>query len=144
MLIKCEQCGVFFGGEEGDHLCENCKVIHTKKSGANIDKKEKFVIAKDLVYDNPGINPEGLRKLMEEIGVKITVKEIMSYVDDGRLSLSNMNLDGLCEMCGRKILSGRFCPSCKKQKEDQMTRRNKSIQKEAVSVKHIAMHTRKE
>lgn len=114
MLVKCESCGKFFGAERPDQkLCSACSVTGTRLARHIADSGDpKFVIARDIVYDNPEISPENLRVLMIEKGIDITVREIMGYVREGRLSIKNPPAGNYCEECGRTIVGGRLCPTC--------------------------------
>lgn len=126
MLVKCESCGKFFGQERPDQtLCSACSVTGTKLARHIADSGDpKFVIARDLVYDNPEISPEELKELMEERGIEISVREIMGYVKEGRLSIKNAPQGNYCEECGRSIIGGRLCPKCSNQLEKAITAKN--------------------
>lgn len=136
MLVKCETCGKFFGTDNSDQKqCSACSVTgerlarHVAESG-----DPKFVMAREIVYDQPEISPEDLKKAMAEIGVDISVREIMGYVKEGRLSMVNNPGAVLCEECGRPIMSGRLCPKCSSNLEKAITQRNEP---RAVTTKEV-------
>ena len=113
MLKKCEKCGRFFGDESGENICSSCKLSGTKfKSTGNIER-DKFVCARDLVYDNPDISPQGIIEFMADLGIDITIREIMKYVDEGRLSLNTTKEGNHCLKCGTKIGFGKYCDRCR-------------------------------
>lgn len=126
MLTKCESCGKFFGADQPTQkLCSACSVTGSRLARHIADSGDpKFVIARDVVYDNPEISPEDLRSLMNERGIDISVREIMSYVKEGRLSIKNAPQGSFCEECGRTISSGRMCPICAGKLEKAIASKN--------------------
>ncbi len=148
MLLKCEECGKFFGSDDDSRaICSSCKEgAVTGLKHIKDPKEQRFVVARNIVYEQPDISPEDLIKQMKEMGIEITVKEIMSYVRQGRLTLKNADVDSMCEDCGKKILSGRKCPTCTKAFEQSMQKAQTEIKKSQEEVKPIKkvnrMHTR--
>ncbi len=147
MLTKCESCGKFFGAEKPDQkLCSACSVTGTRLARHIAESGDpKFAIARDIVYDHPEISPEDLRLLMIERGIEITVREIMSYVKDGRLSIKNAPQGNYCEECGRTIVGGRLCPKCSNQLEKAITAKNDTrpqTTKEVKGGQSPIMHTK--
>ena len=113
MLKKCEKCGRFFGDDTGGNICSACKLSNTKfKTTGNIER-DKFICARDLVYDNPDISPQGIIEYMADLGIDITLREIMKYVDEGRLSLNTIKEGNHCIKCGTKIGFGKYCDRCR-------------------------------
>lgn len=113
MLKKCEKCGRFFGDENEGNVCSACKLSNSKfKSTGNVER-DKFTCARDLVYDNPDISPQGIIDIMAEMGIDITIREIMKYVSEGRLSLNTIKEGNHCLKCGTKIGFGKYCDRCR-------------------------------
>lgn len=152
MLKKCESCGKFFGAsDDGVKLCASCAEGEiTGLKHIKDPKEQRFVVARNIVYENPDISPENLVKEMKDRGIEISIKEIMGYVREGRLTLKNANPnDNFCEDCGKRILSGRRCPSCTRKFEDNLHDASAEILKEVKEVKdeekkrRNVMHTQK-
>ncbi len=124
MLKQCEKCGVFFGADNDSQVvCESCQVSKTSSRIRNGSVEDiKYQEAKEIVRENPDISPEKLIKKMDEIGYKLTLREIMDYVKQGKMTLKGVADNVFCEECGKKILSGRLCPTCTKKFEEKITR----------------------
>ncbi len=129
MLVKCEECGKFFGAnDDSNKVCSSCSEGEvTGLKHIKDPKEQRFVVARNVVYENPDISPEALVNSMKDMGIDMTIKEIMSYVRQGRLTLKNANVNNLCEDCGKKILSGRKCPSCTKKFEEELASAQSAI-----------------
>ena len=112
-LKTCRECGRFFGAKGDEALCSSCNQAQTTKLAHISDPEEqKFVYARNTVYDFPDISPMDLVRKMTDEGIDITIVEVMSYVKAGRLILKGVGNGEFCEECGIKILSGRRCPVC--------------------------------
>ncbi len=112
-LKKCENCGVFFGAKNEEILCSNCTSPKGKRVVITGDvEHDKFTNARAIVYDQPQISPEQLVKEMIELGIKITIKEIMRYVTAGRLALVSEGGGTYCSSCGKAIQIGSMCSDC--------------------------------
>lgn len=112
-LKKCENCGVFFGAENGETLCNKCTSPGRSKAIITGDiEHDKFANARAAVYDQPNITPEGLVEELKFRGIEITVREIMKYVVDGRLTLVTVDGGNYCISCGAKIGIGTMCADC--------------------------------
>ncbi len=124
MLKKCENCGVFFGATDDNQIiCESCKVSEVTGKGKGVSLEDlKYEAAKDIVRQNADISPERLIKEMDEAGFKLNLREIMNYVKQGKMTLKGVADGVFCEECGKKILSGRLCPTCTKKLEEKITR----------------------
>jgi predicted amidophosphoribosyltransferase len=128
MLVKCESCGKFFGTEDKDKkLCSSCDT-QVAKTGFEYEdvEEQKFKLSRSIVYDNPDIAPDALIEQINETGLTITLKEIMKYVREGRLTMTSVDGSIFCEDCGKKILGGRLCPTCSKNLEKAISSRNKA------------------
>lgn len=137
MLKKCEKCGKFFGTEVQEQKnCSSCAQGESTGLGHIKDPREqRFIVARNLVYENPDISPENLVKKMKEMNIDIRIKDIMDFVREGRLTLKNSSVEEYCEDCGKKILSGRKCPSCTKEFESTLQQSRKEILEEDTSKK---------
>lgn len=119
MLKKCDNCGRFFGDENGSNVCNACKLSTKKFKSTGDVERDKFVTTRDLVYDNPDISPQGIIDIMAEMGLEITLREIMKYVDEGRLSLNTVKDGDHCISCGTKVAFGKYCDRCRLKQEQQ-------------------------
>ncbi len=96
---NCRGCGRLFNYLHGQQLCPACLA----------DLEEKFQNVKEFLRTYP-------KAPLNEIAEKneVSVKQIKQWVREERLTFteeSQITLD--CEMCGGKVLSGRFCDKCK-------------------------------
>lgn len=112
MLKKCTNCGKFFGDDD-QTLCSDCRNPNRKFKTTGDISRDKFLAARDIVYDNPDISPQGIVDLMEEMGIEISVREILKYVDEGRLSLNVSKEGNHCLRCGTRIPLGKYCDRCR-------------------------------
>ena len=117
MLKKCEQCGRFFGDDESQTVCTACRLSTRKFKSTGDIERDKFTLTRDLVYDNPDISPQGIIEILADMGVDITVKEILRYVEEGRLMLNTEKIGNHCLGCGTKIGFGKYCDRCRLKKE---------------------------
>ncbi len=145
MLKKCEKCGKFFGAYDDAVLCSACaEGESTGLSHISNPKEQRFLIARNIVYDKPNISPEELILEMKNKGIQITRKEILEYVRQGRLRLNSVQVSGVCEDCGKKILSGRKCPACTKKFEQTIVNESKPDKpKKEQKKKTMSMHIKK-
>lgn len=99
MEVKaCKRCGTLFQYVTGKSICPNCK----KK------EEEQFELVKDYLREHPG---SIIRDISEGTGASIPLIE--SFLKQGRLEVSaDSPITLLCEKCGAKIKSGRYCPQC--------------------------------
>lgn len=137
MLKKCENCGKFFGAETSDRvLCEECSIPEGLENVMGLTYEEKkYELARSIVYDNPEISPEELIKVMDDKGVEIKLKEIMSYVREGKMTLKSADGGVFCEACGKRILSGRLCPKCTHKFEESIANKSTPEKKETTEKK---------
>ncbi len=113
MLKKCEKCGRFFGDEDSNSVCTACRLSTRSFKSTGDPERDKFTATRELVYDNPDISPQGIIEIMEEMGFTITIREIMKYVNEGRLSLNTEKNGNHCLSCGTKIGFGKYCDRCR-------------------------------
>lgn len=117
MEVKtCKRCRVLFHHVVGAQLCERCK----KKD------EEDFVKVKEYLYENPGAS---MTKVCEDLDV--TVRQIQQYLREGRLTVSKDSPIGLdCERCGNRIITGRYCDSCRNTMTNQLSSVAKGMRQE--------------
>ncbi len=120
MEVKtCKRCRVLFHHVVGPQLCERCK----RKD------EEDFVKVKEYLYENPGAS---MAKVCEELDV--TVRQIQQYLREGRLTVSKDSPIGLdCERCGSRIVTGRYCDTCRNTMTNQLSSVAKGMQQEKQS-----------
>lgn len=99
MEIKnCRNCRRLFNYITGEKLCAACRNL----------LEDKFLEVKRFIRDNPG---KSANEVADEC--EVSIKQIIKWVREERLTFSNDSLVGLeCERCGRMIHSGRFCNEC--------------------------------
>lgn len=142
-LKKCEQCGVFFGAEGNETMCKTCTEPQRKKAVITGDAEhDKFANARAVVYDQPNITPEELVNELNERGIKITIREVMRYVTEGRLTLVTVEGGSYCTSCGRKIGIGTMCKDCS-DKLDRFRTPEAKPKAEPAKKKSGGMHTKK-
>jgi predicted amidophosphoribosyltransferase len=141
-LKKCENCGKFFGVEDNETLCHECREPNKKKVKLTGDiEHDKFTNARAIVYEQPHITPKELAEVLTDMGIKTSVKEIMRYVTEGRLTLVTVDGGSYCSSCGRKIMLGTLCSDC----SDKLDKFRKSPEKPKQTEKENkrkGMHTR--
>ena len=96
---NCKGCGRLFNYFRGPFLCPACVQ----------DLEDKFQQVKEYIRENPKVS---LDKVSEDNDV--SVRQIQQWVREERLTFteeSQVTLD--CEICGAKVLTGRFCNKCK-------------------------------
>ena len=147
MLKKCIDCGVFFGAEsEDDVKCKKCKLSLHKFKSSGDEAYDKYLLTRELVYENPDISPDGIVELMRDFGKEITRNEIMAYVREGKLTLASITNGRHCQECGVKIDSGKICKRCENKKE--VDKLNQTATKETDSTPKVTqpksgMHIKK-
>jgi len=142
-LIKCENCGKFFGQENDEVLCHACREPDKKKAVLTGDvEHDKFTNARAIVYDEPHITPKDLTEELNARGIKITIQEIMKYVTEGRLQLVTVEGGNYCTGCGRAIQIGTLCSNCS-DKLDKFRKPAVEKEKPMSKKKGAKMHTSK-
>jgi flagellar operon protein (TIGR03826 family) len=91
-LANCKECGRLFIKVTSD-ICPDCQ----RK------EEEEFDRVKEYLKNHPNAN---LSEIMEATGV--SENRISKFIRMGRLSIKPT-----CEVCGKPIDSGRFCPECR-------------------------------
>ncbi|MBN2795905.1 MAG: hypothetical protein JXR88_10905 [Clostridia bacterium] len=143
-LQKCEKCGKYFGAENGETLCTDCSSTSKKRAIVTGDiEHDKFTNARALVYDHPHITPQELADELTAMGLKTTIKEIMKYVTEGRLTLVTVDGGTYCSGCGRKIMIGTLCSDCSDKLDKFRKPAATSKPKDDTEKKFVGMHTQK-
>lgn len=141
-LKKCTNCGVFFGAKDTEELCSACLSPISKKAVITGDAEhDKFANARAIVYDIPHISPDNLVKEMVDRGINITIREVMKYVNEGRLALVSEDGGSYCSSCGKKITIGTMCSNCSDKLEVFRTNTPKVVKKEEKQPVGKGMHT---
>lgn len=98
---NCRKCGRIFNYIGGSYrnLCPNC-----------IDAMEDlFEQVKSFIDENPGAS---MPEVSNTCGV--SSKQIEQWIREERLQIADNSPIGIgCEICGKMIKSGKFCPNCK-------------------------------
>lgn len=146
MLKKCIECGVFFGPESDEDVkCKKCRLSLKKFKSSGDESYDKYLLTREIVYENPDISPEGIIEIMRDMDKPITRREIMGYVNEGKLALMSITEGNHCRECGVKIGTGKFCKRCENKKEvDKMNKKAASNSKTSDSERTKAgMHIKR-
>lgn len=114
---NCKNCGRLFNYIGGTYrnLCPAC-----------VDSlEEKFQEVKKFVENNPHCTINDITEAMN-----VTAKQVEKWIREDRLFFTDDSPIGIdCEKCGTMIKSGRFCPACKNEMENQMNNLYKAVVK---------------
>lgn len=91
-------------------VCGKLFVYVTKNMCPDCIKKEEelFDKVRDYLYENPNSSLEEVNK-----ATGVDVRKILEFLKEGRLILKQGNPYLLsCEICGKAILTGRYCEQC--------------------------------
>lgn len=103
---NCKNCGKLFN-YTGEPICPVCAK----------ELEDKFFSVRDFIYANPTASMSTVAEEME-----IPIQQIKKWVRQERLSFSKdsgMSID--CEVCGKPILTGRYCKECKMQMTNKLS-----------------------
>ena len=95
---NCKKCGKLFN-YNGEPLCPPCAK----------ELEEKFFEVREYIYNHPN---ESMVAVSENTDVP--VQQIKRWIRQERLTFtkeSGVAID--CELCGKAILTGRYCKECK-------------------------------
>lgn len=103
---NCKTCGRMFNYIGGPSICPSCSKL----------LEDQFDDVKKYIYDHPGV---GIQEVSQEMNV--SVAQIQKWLKEERLSFSDSSEIALnCELCGARILTGRFCKNCKGSMANQL------------------------
>ena len=114
MEVKvCRGCKKMFQYITGPVLCPKCKQL----------EEEQFLKVKDYLRENPGST---MYAVTQATGVSAALIE--KFLKQGRLQVAeNSPIALICERCGKKIPTGKFCNACKKEISEELTGVKNSI-----------------
>jgi len=105
-VFQCKKCRRLFQSLGTSPYCPKCVE----------DLEMNFELVKNYIYDHPQAN---VIEISEETGVP--EKDIFYFLKEGRLSISEDNGMLNCESCGCSISTGRYCETCQKQLERELS-----------------------
>lgn len=115
---NCKNCGRLFNfiGGAYRNLCPAC-----------VDMMEdRFVEVKKYIEDNPHCTINDITDAID-----VSARQIEKWIREDRLFFADDSPIGIdCEKCGAMIKSGRFCPACKSDMENQMSNLYKAVVKQ--------------
>lgn len=98
-VTNCKGCGRLFNAMTRQKLCPQCVQ----------QLEEKFQEVKKYLRENPNASIDAIAQDND-----VSVKQIKQWVREERLTFSEGSGVGIeCEQCGRMILTGRFCDTCR-------------------------------
>lgn len=102
-IKQCKQCGRLI--QSYLEICSACSE----------ERDKAFLLIKDYIFDHPNA-------IITEISEETNVEEkiILHFLKEGRLSVKSNECGLTCEKCGKSVLSGRFCTTCKSKLEDSL------------------------
>ena len=105
-IRNCVRCGKMFDYATGPAICDACKKAI----------EDSFQKVKAYIQENPRAS---LKQISEDN--EVTTKQIQQWIREERLEFSKESpLQLLCEKCGAKITTGRFCAKCKNTMADKL------------------------
>lgn len=104
-LVYCRVCGGIMP-DFGRDICPKCYKA----------EEELFRKVKQYLRRNSRAEPAEIAEACE-----CTVKEIIAFMESGRLAQAGASFERPCQMCGRKITDGKVCFSCKNAVMGQIT-----------------------
>jgi flagellar operon protein (TIGR03826 family) len=115
-IKNCSRCNKIFMYVSGLRLCDSCKKLD----------EEDFERVRQFVRDFPGAT---IPEVSKETGVPSQM--IYRYLKEGKLEVSESSpIALLCENCGKRIKSGRFCVDCSKRLANEMITAGKSLRED--------------
>ena len=97
IVKQCKTCGRLFESY-GTFDCPICLQ----------EMDQSFLLIKKYTYDHPGANIAEISK-----GTDVPEKIVLRFLREGRLSIESSDGMLVCEKCGKEIVSGRFCNTCR-------------------------------
>ena len=112
----CKICGgvMIFKGV-GEYHCEECKAVDYDDYGK----------VRLYIEEHPGANAAQV-----EDNTGVSQKIIRRLLKDGRIEVAEGSKSFLrCEVCGKSIRSGQFCPECETKVHHRMEEQQRAINK---------------
>ena len=103
------------------HACKSCRKLFNafgeeKFCPACVQKQEdKLNEVKDYLWEKKVASMHEISQACD-----VPVDQLKDWLRQERLSLADGATDLTCEKCGKPILSGRYCPDCKKEMMDEL------------------------
>jgi flagellar operon protein (TIGR03826 family) len=96
---NCRTCGRLFNVLSNERVCPSCR--------QKLD--EKFQQVKEYLNEHANATVDEVAKEND-----VSVKQIKQWIREERLTFAEGSLEGIdCEICGKMILTGRYCEACK-------------------------------
>lgn len=112
-LRNCKRCKRIFMYAMGPQICEVCK----KQEEEDFEKVRKFL------REYPGATIQEVSAATE-----VSAQLIYKFLREGRLEVSKDSpIALLCENCGVRITSGRFCINCSRKLANEMIATGKTL-----------------
>lgn len=112
-LRNCKRCRRIFTYVMGPQVCEACK----KQEEEDYEKVRKFL------RDYPGATIQEVSAATE-----VSPQLIYKFLRDGRIEVAKDSpIALLCENCGVRITSGRFCINCSRKLANEMIATGKTL-----------------
>lgn len=112
-LKNCRRCKRIFMYTTGPQLCEVCKK----------EEEEEFEKVRKFLREYPGAT-------MQEVSAAtgVSAQLIYRFLKEGRIEVAHDSpIALLCENCGVRITSGRFCVNCSKKLANEMIATGKTL-----------------
>ncbi|MBQ9606995.1 MAG: hypothetical protein IJV16_07450 [Lachnospiraceae bacterium] len=103
-IYTCKKCGKQYESNRlTDGYCDECSAEY----------RDKYHQVREYLWQHPGITASEIAKACD-----CNIGQVMKWVKEDRFMLSEDSRVSLyCEICGTKILSGIYCPSCRAEVE---------------------------
>lgn len=113
---NCNRCRRIFMYTAGPRICEACKKL----------EEEDFEKVRKFLRDFPGASvPEVARE------TQVSTHLIYRFLKEGKLEVAESSpISLLCENCGERIKSGRFCIACSKRLAGEMIKTGQSLKED--------------
>lgn len=109
----CRNCKKMFQYIAGPVLCPKCKQL----------EEELFLKVKEYLRENPGSN---MYEINQATGVSAALIE--KFLRQGRLQVSvDSPIALVCERCGKKIVTGRYCNACTNEVTEELNELKNSM-----------------
>jgi protein-arginine kinase activator protein McsA len=113
-LRNCRKCQKLFISISGRLICQECYEV----------EEEKY----DRILKYLGTHPDASIKEICE-ATQNSEESVVELVKKGKITL-NVSVVYRCEICGKKITSGKACPECRKKMEEELDKVIEKVKKE--------------